>query len=256
MVLEELAALRVFAWRRGALFVRLVYGDMLVEDIERVLGGRELDGEHALAVVDGLGGALAQLGALSVGSAVLVEQRVVAVVGEAEAVVFSAVPAVVEAVAVAVDALDRVDAALGNGALLAHLLLGVCRGLQCLHDAQADLGVRLLAAIVCARVGRVGCLGKGGQGQRDGGVCNGLEGVLRAGIGRGEAIGRLVARGGVRMLVLVVEVLLLLLLLLRLDRDRVAQCRGRDHEGGADPEGQLGLGVLGLVGRAGQILAQ
>ena len=102
---------------------------MLVEDIERLLGSGELDGEDAFAVVDGLGGALAQLRTLAIGSAVLVEQRVIAVVGEAEAVVLSAVPAVVEAVAVAVGALDGVDAALSNGPLLAHLLLRVGRRL-------------------------------------------------------------------------------------------------------------------------------
>lgn len=140
---------------------------MLVEDVQRLLGGRELDGQDAFAVIDGLRGALAQLCALAVGGAVLVEQRVVAVVGEAEAVVFSAVPAVVEAVSVAVDPLDGIDGTLGDGALLAHLVLGVCRGLQGLHDAQADLVLWLLAA-AAIRGGRL--LKAGRQGQGDGGV--------------------------------------------------------------------------------------
>lgn len=73
VLLEELAALRVLARGRSAFFVRLVQGQVLVEDVEQVLGGRELDRDDAFAVKDGLGGALAQLAALAVGGAVLVE---------------------------------------------------------------------------------------------------------------------------------------------------------------------------------------
>lgn len=133
-----------------------MHRDVLVEDVQRLLGGREFDRQHAFAVVHGLGRALAQLRALSIGSAVLVEQRVVAVVREAKAVILSAVPAVMEAVAVAVNALDGVDAAFGNGTLLAHLVLGVCRWLQGLHDAQADLVLGLLA-----RCGAMRAIGDG-----------------------------------------------------------------------------------------------
>ena len=155
VLLEEFAPSRILPRRRRPFFVRLVHGYVLVEDVQRLLGGRELDGEHTFAVEDGLGGPLAELRALSVGSAVLVEQRVVAVIGEAEAVVLAAVPAVVEAVAVAVAALDGVDAALCDGALLPHLLLGVGRGLQGLEDAHGDPGVALPA------LGAGGCAARG-----------------------------------------------------------------------------------------------
>ena len=234
---EVLAALRVLARRRRALLVRLVDGHVLVEDVERLLGGGELDGQDAFAVIHGLGRALAQLRALPVRRAVLVQQRVVAVVREAEAVVLAAVPAVVEAVPVAVDALDRVHTALCNGALLAHLLLGVGGWLQRLHDAQADLvGLDRLRVV--------------GQAQ----------GVRGAAIVRSQATGGLVARRGMR----VVRVLLLVLRkagllggqLGELGRVVAGTGGGRHHEAGAYPERQLGLGVLGLVGRRVEVLVQ
>jgi hypothetical protein len=46
---------------------------MLVEDVQCLFGGRELDGQDALAVVHRLGGTLSQLRALAIRSAVLVE---------------------------------------------------------------------------------------------------------------------------------------------------------------------------------------
>lgn len=250
--LEELPALRVFAWRGRALFVRLMNRHMLVEDIERLLGGGELNGQHAFAVVNWLGGTLAQLRALAVRSAVLVEQRVVAVVGEAEAVVLAAVPAVVEAVAEAVDALNGVDTALCNGALLAHLLLGVGGWLQRLEDAQVDLVFHLLhvPAVVCAG-------GRGEVGQRQGNARVGhiLVGVRLPAIVRGQAIGRLVAWRSTRVVRLWVRVGALGLVLRRVVLGRRGRGRG-DPEGGVDPEGQLGLCVLGLFGRLIEVLPQ
>jgi hypothetical protein len=148
MLLHELSPLRVFAWWRGSLLVRLVDGHMLVDDVQCLFGGRELDGQDALAVVDGLGSTLPQLCAFAVGSAVLVEERVVAVVREAVTVVLSAVPAVVEAVPVSVNPLYRVHATLGDAPLLPHLVLGLRRRLQSLDDAHADLGLHLLPPIV------------------------------------------------------------------------------------------------------------
>ena len=121
---------------------------MLVEDVECLLGGRELDGQDAFTVVDGLGRTFAQLGTLAVGSAVLVEERVVAVIGEAEAVVLPAVPTVVEAVAVSVDLLYRVDAALGDCPLFPHLLLGVRCRLQSLSYAQGGFLLRRLGRAI------------------------------------------------------------------------------------------------------------
>jgi hypothetical protein len=163
---------------------------MLVEDVECLFGGGELDGQDALAVVDRLGGSLSQLGALAVGGAVLVEQRVVAVVGEAEAVVLPAVPAVVEAVAVAVDPLYCVDTALCDCALLAHLVLGVGCRLQRLSNAQWDLVLRRLGRAIVGldRLGEVVC-------QAHGGVREGL--VLRG----AAKVGRLVAVGCMAVLV-------------------------------------------------------
>lgn len=260
MLLQELAALRVLAWRWCSLFVRLVYGHVLVEDVQRLFGGRELDGKDAFAVVDWLGGTLAELRAFAVGSAIFVEQRIVAVVGETETVVLSAVPAVVEAVAVAVDALYGVDAALGNGPLLAHLLLGVTRRLQSLHDAQADLVFGLLGSVQLG-----GRLRKVGQDQGHGGVGHGLVGVRGPTIMRGQAIvgGGLVAR---RCMCVLVPVLVMQRRRRWRRRRRgylrtrrwSGACirRGRDHESGADPEGQLGLGVLRLVRGVVEVVAQ
>lgn len=145
---------------------------MLVEDVERLFGGRELDGQDAFAVVDRFRGTLSQLGALAVGSAILVKQRVVAVVGEAEAVVLPAVPAVMEAVAVSVDPLYRVHAALGHRPLLAHLLLGIRRWLQSFPDAQCDILLRRLGRAIVG-FNRLGIVVP----QRDRGVREGL--VLR-----------------------------------------------------------------------------
>ena len=149
---------------------------MLVDDVQSLLGRRELDGQHALAVVDGLGRALPQLRALAVCRPVLVEERVVAVVGEAVAVVLAAVPAVVEAVAVAVGALDQVHAALGDGPLLAHLVLGIRRRLQGLDDAHTGLGHCCLPARVRVRLDRLEVGGwhdggRGSVGERVVGVC-------------------------------------------------------------------------------------
>ena len=118
---------------------------MFVEDVQRLLGCRKLYRQDPFAVVDRFGCTLPQLRTLAVGCTVLVEERVVAVVREAEAVVLSAVPAVVEAVPVTIDPLYSIDAALGDGSLLAHLVLGVRRRLQSLHNAQADLVLRLFA---------------------------------------------------------------------------------------------------------------
>ena len=47
---------------------------MLVENVECLLGGRELNGQDAFAVVDSLGGTLPQFRTLAVRSAVLIEQ--------------------------------------------------------------------------------------------------------------------------------------------------------------------------------------
>lgn len=162
---------------------------MLVEDIQGLLGGRELDGQDTFAVVYGLRRTLPQLRALAVRGPIFVEQRIVAVVGEAEAVVLFAVPAIVEAVAVAVDALYRVDATFGDGSLLAHLLLGVRCRLQCLDDAEADPGVGLVS-IDDRSLGRLGGLSKVGQRQVGCRVRDGVKGLRRAGILCGQAIGR------------------------------------------------------------------
>jgi len=222
---------------------------MLVEDVERLFGGRELDGQDAFAVVDGLRGALSLLGALAVGSAVLVEQRVVAVVGEAVAVVLPADPAVVEAVAVSVDPLYRVHAALGNRPLLAHPYLGVLRRrLQRLSDAQCDFLLRRLGRAIVGFNGLGIAVPQRGSGVREGVV---LRGEMR----------RLVA--GWCMVVLMGEVgwwvLLLqrrrLSCLLRLLGRRLLS-RQRDCEGRVDIEGELGLGVLRLLGGTPQVFAQ
>ena len=168
VLLEILAPLGVFAWGRGAFLVCLVYGHMLVEDVECLLGGRELDGQDTFTVVDGLGGTFAQLGTLAVGSAVLVEERVVAVVGEAEAVVLPAVPTVVEAVAVSVDLLYRVDAALGDCPLFPHLLLGVRCRLQSLSYAQGGFLLRRLGRAIVGLDGLGEVVAQGEVGVREG----------------------------------------------------------------------------------------
>jgi hypothetical protein len=61
----------------------------------------------------------------AIGRPIFVEQRVVAVVGKAKAVILTAIPAVVKAVAEPVCLLYRLDAALRNGALLLHAVLGI-----------------------------------------------------------------------------------------------------------------------------------
>jgi hypothetical protein len=72
ILLEILTPLGILTWGRSALFVCLVYWIVLVEDVEALLTGGELDGQHALAVVDGFGSAFPELCALAVRSAVLV----------------------------------------------------------------------------------------------------------------------------------------------------------------------------------------
>jgi hypothetical protein len=121
---------------------------MLVEDIECLLGGGELDGQNALAVINRLGCTLAHLCAFAIGSAVLVEQRVIAVVGEAKAVILSAIPAIVEAVAVPIDLLYGIHTALCYCPLLPHLVFGVWRRLQRFCDSQLDFVLHFLGPIV------------------------------------------------------------------------------------------------------------
>lgn len=153
--------------------------DMLIKDIQSLLGGRKLDGQDTLAVVDGFSRPFAQLRTLAIGSAVLVQQRVIAVVGKAKAIVLSAVPTIMEAVAIPVYPLNRIDAAFGNGALLAHLLLGLICGREGFEDAHAQLGSVILcklavaaigSTVACTRVARRRVRGIVGQRQGDGGV--------------------------------------------------------------------------------------
>lgn len=182
-------------------------GHMLVEDIKRLLGGRELDRQHALAVVDRFGSTLAHLCAFAIGSTVLVEERVVAVVGEAEAVILSAIPAIVEAVAVPIDLLYCIDAAFCYCPLLPHLVLGVWRRLQRFRDSQLDPELHFLGPII-----RFDGFGEAGPGCKSG-VWERL--ILR----RPAIWGRRVAGRGMGLLLVVVgEASLLLLLLLLLLR--------------------------------------
>lgn len=127
ILLKVLSPLRILAWRWSALFVRLVKGHMLVEDIKCLFGGRKLDRKDALAIVNRLRGTLAQFGAFSIRRAVLVQQRVVAIVGEAKAIILSAVPAIVEAVSIPIDLLYCLDTALCYCPLLPHSILWVWR---------------------------------------------------------------------------------------------------------------------------------
>lgn len=179
--------LGVFPWRGRPFLICLMHWDVFIEYIKTLFAGGEFDRQDPFAVVYGLGSSLAcpgqydaylilasslltKLGAFAIGCAVLIQQRVVAVVGEAEAVIFTTIPAVMEAVSVSVRPLYRVYTALRYGSLLLHLLFRVRRVRQCLLYRHAPhirsvLFIGGRGASIHAGRGR-----KRGKGEGDGGV--------------------------------------------------------------------------------------
>lgn len=154
-----------------------------------------------------------------------------------------------KAIAVAIRLLYRVHTALGNGSLLPHLLLWVRGGPQSLSDRHGDSRLVILPPFIVIAVGgvsgairrrgrvRVGCgIGlKAGEGQTERGVRGVLVGLRRVILGysiRGLDGGRLLLRWG-RLRLLLRAVLLILW--------------NRDEELCFYPEGQLALGVLGVL---------